>query len=122
MNYRNLISVLAMSVGLVFGQAVTGFVGNGEEPLVGANIVVEGTELGGVTDAECKFVIETGTGTFDITSSYIGYVSQSKSVRVGDIVGSVSFDLETDVVALTALEVLASRADETTPVAYTNVS
>ena len=30
MNYRNLISVLAMSVGLVFGQAVTGFVGNGE--------------------------------------------------------------------------------------------
>ena len=62
MNYRNLISVLAMSVGLVFGQAVTGFVGNGEEPLVGANVTVEGTELGGVTDAEGKFVIETGTG------------------------------------------------------------
>ena len=122
MNYRNLISVLMMSVGLVFGQAVTGFVGNGEEPLVGANIVIEGTELGGVTDAEGKFVIETGTGTFDLTASYIGYVSQTKSVRVGDIVGSVSFDLETDVVALTALEVLASRADETTPVAYTNVS
>jgi hypothetical protein len=122
MNYRNLISVLAMSVGLVFGQAVTGFVGNGEEPLVGANVVIEGTELGGVTDAEGKFVIETGTGTFDLTASYIGYVSQTKSVRVGDIVGSVSFDLETDVVALTALEVLASRADETTPVAYTNVS
>jgi len=122
MNYRNLISVLMMSVGLVFGQAVTGFVGNGEEPLVGANVVIEGTELGGVTDAEGKFVIETGTGTFDLTASYIGYVSQTKSVRVGDIVGSVSFDLETDVVALTALEVLASRADETTPVAYTNVS
>ena len=41
-------------------------------------------------------------------------------VEIGDIVGSVSFDLETDVVALT-LEVLASRADETTPVAYTTV-
>ena len=122
MNYRNLISVLVMSVGLVFGQAVTGFVGVGEEPLVGANVVVEGTELGGVTDAEGKFVIETGTGTFDLTASYIGYVSQTKNVRVGDIVGSVSFDLETAVVALTALEVLASRADETTPVAYTNVS
>ncbi len=111
-----------MTVGIVFGQAVTGFVGTGEEPLVGANVIVEGTELGGVTDAEGKFVIETGTGTFDITASYIGYVSQTKSVKVGDIVGSVSFDLETDVVALTALEVLASRADETTPVAYTTVS
>jgi len=121
MKYRNLIVTLMMSVGIVFGQAVTGFVGTGEEPLVGANVVVEGTELGGVTDAEGKFVIETGTGTFDITASYIGYISQTKSVEVGDIVGSISFDLETDVVALTALEVLASRADETTPVAYTTV-
>jgi len=121
MNYRNLISVLMMSVGLVFGQAVTGFVGNGEEPLVGANVTIEGTELGGVTDAEGKFVIETGTGTFDVTASFIGYVAQTKSVKVGDIVGSVSFDLEIDVVALTALEVLASRADENTPVAYTTV-
>jgi iron complex outermembrane recepter protein len=122
MNYRNLISMLIMSVGFVFGQAVTGFVGVGEKPLVGANVIVVGTELGGVTDSEGKFVIETGTGTFDVTASYIGYVSQTKSVKVGDIVGSVSFDLETDVVALTALEVLASRADETTPVAYTTVS
>ena len=121
MNYRNLISVLVMSVGLVFGQAVTGFVGNGEEPLVGANVTIEGTELGGVTDAEGKFVIETGTGTFDVTASFIGYVTQTKAVKVGDIVGSVSFDLEIDVVALTALEVLASRADENTPVAYTTV-
>ena len=111
-----------MSVGVVFGQSVTGFVGVGEQPLVGANVIVEGTELGGVSDESGKFVIETGEGTFDITASYIGYVSQTKSVKVGDIVGSVSFNLETDVVALTALEVLASRADETTPVAYTNVS
>jgi iron complex outermembrane receptor protein len=122
MKYRNLIATLMMTVSFAFGQAITGFVGTGEEPLVGANVIVEGTELGGVTDAEGKFVIETGTGTFDITASYIGYVPQTKSVKVGDIVGSVSFDLETDVVALTALEVLASRADETTPVAYTTVS
>ena len=121
MKYRNLIATLMMTVSFVFGQAVTGFVGTGEEPLVGANVIVEGTELGGVTDAEGKFVIETGTGEFSITASYIGYVPQTKEVKVGDIVGSVSFDLETDVVALTALEVLASRADETTPVAYTTV-
>ena len=122
MNYRNLIFGLILSVGVVFGQSVTGFVGVGEQPLVGANVIVEGTELGGVTDETGKFVIETGTGTFGVTASYIGYVSQTKTVKVGDIVGSVSFNLETDVVALTALEVLASRADETTPVAYTNVS
>ena len=108
--------------GIVFGQAVTGFVGDGENPLVGANVVVEGTQNGGVTDDGGKFIIETGSGTFDITASYIGYITQTKTVSVGDIVASVSFDLETDVVAMSALEVLASRADEKTPVAYTTVS
>ena len=121
MNYRNLMSLLVMMSGIVFGQVVTGFVGKGEEPLVGANVVIEGTDIGGVSDSEGKFTIETGTGTFDITASYIGYITQTKSVSVGDIVSSVSFILETDVVAMSALEVLASRADETTPVAYTTV-
>ena len=121
MTYRNLITFLMLSVSIVFGQAVTGFVGSEEEPLVGANVIIEGTDIGGVTDAEGKFVIETGAGTFDITASYIGYISSTQKVEVGDIVGSVSFILETDVVALTALEVLASRADETTPVAYTTI-
>ncbi len=122
MNYRNLISVLMMSFSLVFGQAVTGYVGTEDGPLVGANVVVEGTELGGVSDDEGKFVIETGSGNFDITASYIGFIAQTQKVEVGDIVASVSFDLEADVVAMSALEVLASRADETTPVAYTNIS
>jgi iron complex outermembrane receptor protein len=104
MKNRNLISTLIMMTGIVFGQAVTGFVGDGENPLGG------------------KFVIETGSGTFDITASYIGYITQTKTVSVGDIVASVSFNLETDVVAMSALEVLASRADEKTPVAYTTVT
>ena len=98
MKNRNLISTLIMMTGIVFGQAVTGFVGDGENPLVGANVVVEGTQNGGVTDDGGKFIIETGSGTFDITASYIGYITQTKTVSVGDIVASVSFDLETDVV------------------------
>ena len=122
MRYRNLILSAMMMVGVVFGQVVTGFVGEGEKPLVGANVVIEGTQKGGVSDSEGKFTIETGSGTFDVTASYIGYITQTKTVSVGDIVASVSFNLETDVVALSALEVLASRADEKTPVAYTTVS
>ena len=74
MTIRNLISVLIMSCSLVFGQAVTGYVGTEDGPLVGANVVVEGTELGGVSDDAGKFVIETGSGNFDITASYIGYI------------------------------------------------
>ena len=111
-----------MTTGLI-AQSVVGVVTDvNSEPLVGANVIVEGTELGGVTDGEGKFTIETGAGTYDITASFIGYVSHTKTISVGDIVSSVSFALATDVVALSALEVLASRADETTPVAYTNVT
>ena len=97
-----------MTTGL-FAQAVVGVVTDvNSEPLVGANVIVEGTELGGVTDGEGKFTIETGTGTYDITASFIGYVSHTKTISVGDIVSSLSFALATDVVALSALEVLAS--------------
>ncbi len=111
-----------MTTGL-FAQSVVGVVTDVDsKPLVGANVIVEGTELGGVTDGEGKFTIETGPGTFDITASFIGYVSHTKSLSVSDIVSTLSFALATDVVALSALEVLASRADETTPVAYTNVT
>ena len=111
-----------MTTGL-FAQSVVGVVTDVDsKPLVGANVIVEGTESGGVTDGEGKFTIKTGPGTFDITASFIGYVSHTKSLSVSDIVSTLSFALATDVVALSALEVLASRADETTPVAYTNVT
>ena len=122
MKIRNLITSIMITTGL-FAQAVVGVVTDVDsKPLVGANVIVEGTELGGVTDGEGKFTIKTGPGTFDITASFIGYVSHTKSLSVSDIVSTLSFALATDVVALSALEVLASRADETTPVAYTNVT
>jgi len=122
MKLRNLITSIMITTGL-FAQAVVGVITDVDsKPLVGANVIVEGTELGGVTDGEGKFTIKTGPGTFDITASFIGYVSHTKSLSVSDIVSTLSFALATDVVALSALEVLASRADETTPVAYTNIS
>jgi len=122
MKIRNLITSIIMTTGL-FAQSVVGVVTDVDsKPLVGANVIVEGTESGGVTDGEGKFTIKTGPGTFDITASFIGYVSHTKSLSVSDIVSTLSFALATDVVALSALEVLASRADETTPVAYTNVT
>ena len=45
MSYRNLITSVVMITGL-FAQSIVGVVTDGNEPLVGANIVVEGTELG----------------------------------------------------------------------------
>ena len=72
-----------MSFSLVFGQAVTGYVDTEDGPLVGANVVVEGTELGGVSDDEGKFVIETGSGNFDITGTVtVSSVAQFENVNI----------------------------------------
>ena len=110
-----------MTTGL-FAQTIVGVVNGGSEPLAGANVVVEGTDVGGVTDESGKYTIDVGAeGTYTLTASFIGYSPLTLDVKVGDIVGTLNFDLEADVLAMSALEVLASRADEKTPVAFTNV-
>ena len=47
-NKRNLITLFMMMTGL-FAQSISGIV-DGETPLQGANVVVEGTELGSVSN------------------------------------------------------------------------
>ena len=126
MNYRNLIASIMMITGL-FAQSIVGVVTDGNEPLAGANIVIDGTSVGTVSSEDGTYILDVEPlGMMSITASFIGYSPVTKQVTVGD--GSlepanvnVDFVLEVDVVALSALEVLASRADETTPVAYTTV-
>jgi iron complex outermembrane receptor protein len=125
-NKRNLLSLLftfLMPIALL-GQSVVGVVNDKEgNPLVGANVVVDGTDKGGVTDESGKYTIDVGaSGDYGVTASYIGYSSLTNSVKVDDIVGTINFLLEIDAVSMSALEVLASRADKTTPVAYTTIS
>ena len=121
MKYRNLIVSIMMMSGL-FAQSIVGTVIDSDsKPLEGANIVVVGTELGGVSDKDGSFKIDVPTGTYDVTASFIGYTSVTNSVVVGDIVSSVNFILEFSYLGLSDVEVLASRASENTPVAYTTV-
>ena len=123
MNKRNLISSLVMFLApiILWGQSVSGVVSDGDKPLAGANVVVEGTDLGTVSADDGSYSVEVPSGQYDITASYIGYSSVTQEVRVRDNVG-VDFTLVIDALTMSALEVLASRADEKTPVAYTTVT
>ena len=121
MKYRNLIASVLM-IGGLFAQSINGTITDVDnKPLEGANIVVLGTDLGGVSDNTGAFSIDVSNGTYDITASFIGYSSITKSIVVEGIT-TLNFVLDFDVVSLSDVEVLASRASETTPVAYTNVS
>ena len=110
MNYRNLIASVVMITGL-FAQSIVGVVTGGNKPLAGANIVIDGTNVGTVSSEDGTYILDVEPlGMMSITASFIGYSPVTKQVTVGD--GSidpanvnVDFVLEVNVVALSALEV-----------------
>ena len=82
-------------------------------PLVGANVIVEGTSLGAATGVDGDYMINVPAGTVDgntvvLTASYIGYKSTSASVEV-PADGSVNqnFSLAIDPIGLKGVSVTA---------------
>ncbi len=106
--------------GSVQGTVVDKATGEG---IVGANVVVVGTTLGAATDENGSFVIDdVPEGSVQVMVSVIGYANVTRNLSVSSSgVAKINFQLERETLELGALEVLASRATRTTPVAYTNV-
>ncbi len=123
MNIRNLIVLFMVTTGL-FSQTAMGTVyDTNSTPLEGANVVLVGTELGDTANQEGAYaILNVPAGTYDLTASFIGYEPITKSIVVGDEDVMTHFVLEVGVVTLSDVEVLASRASDNTPVAFTNVS
>jgi hypothetical protein len=88
------------------------------QALAGANVIVDGTDMGAASDNEGNFSIEGVEPGSSITASMIGY----DDLTIYADNATVNFALTMIVVELNALEVLASRAGDNTPVAFTNVS
>ncbi len=72
--------------GLPKGQgAITGYVTDAEtgEPLIGANVILEGSSLGSATDVTGKFyVTNIPAASYNLKASYIGYESYSIRMNV----------------------------------------
>ncbi len=106
--------------GYVEGQVVDDKTG---EPLSAANVILEGTTIGSVSDIEGYYtIIDVPEGDYMVSIQFIGYETVSKEVKVvaGEKV-KVNFSLKSVTLEMDALEVLASRANKSTPVAYSNV-
>ena len=126
MKSRNLIAMMMtlLTPMMLFAQSVTGTVtSEAGDPLANANIIVVGTDLGAVADESGTFILELGAGDYTITATVIGFEPQSQLVKVteADTDLMMAFILPLSVIELSDVEVLASRADEKTPVAYTTV-
>ncbi len=82
------------------------------EPLIGANVVIEGTSLGAATDVEGSYLIlNVPVGTYKVKASYVGYRPVSiANIRVNlDLTSEVNFQLSTEEVQLGTVEIVAQR-------------
>lgn len=78
-----LIALLISSTSAIFAQInITGkVVDSDNNPIPGANVVIQGTSLGALTDADGKFTLQVPSTSSVLLISFIGYVK--KTVEVG---------------------------------------
>ena len=102
-----LILNLSFAVGQTISGTVTDENGNG---LAGANVTVEGTNMGAAANSSGSYSISVALGTYTVSASFIGYNSSSKSVIVGDGGATANFSLAASALAGAGVFVTGTRA------------
>jgi outer membrane receptor protein involved in Fe transport len=113
---KKLIGIMLVSV-LLFGAEygrITGKVLDAETgaPLIGADVVVEGSELGGATDEKGDFVVlYVPAGTYRVTASYISFdpLSFADVVVNADQTTMLNFRLPPTVIEVKGVTAVAER-------------
>ena len=92
------------------------------EKLFGASVSISDLNTGGITNAEGNYSIENlREGTFQVTVSYIGYLTQNKNVKISGST-KLNFALEASSVILGETVVKGTKAVlRETPVAFTEI-
>ncbi|MEO0136711.1 MAG: TonB-dependent receptor [candidate division WOR-3 bacterium] len=93
---------------------ITGRVRDAEtgDPLVGADVIVEGTELGAATDEKGEFVIlYVPAGTYSVTASYLGYdpFTYTQVIVNADQTTTLNFRLKPTVIEVEKVTVVAEK-------------
>jgi len=94
------------------------------DPIANANIYIEGTEYGMLTRSNGTFLLRNiPEGTYTVAVSYLGYELMKKEVEIkAGLTSTVNFLLSVKDIGIPGITVLADRAEETTPIAYTDVT
>ncbi|MEO8254621.1 MAG: carboxypeptidase-like regulatory domain-containing protein, partial [Flavobacterium sp.] len=92
-----------------------------QNPLIGASIVIEGTNEGGITDGEGDFQFNTDKKEGTLLVSIIGYLPKKVSFNTSNS-NNIEVVLEDSTLGLDEVLVFSSRAvDRKTPVAVSTI-
>ncbi|MBT3608562.1 MAG: TonB-dependent receptor [Candidatus Marinimicrobia bacterium] len=85
--------------------------------LSGANVVVDGTDLGAAADADGGYTLSNVPNGATITASMIGYTDASATAG-----GTVNFALTSSAIEMSGLNVIANRVDAKSSYTFTDVN
>ena len=119
--------VLLMLSGYLYGQAaIFGKITNVDgQPIAGAHVMLLQSNKGALTDEKGSYRIEgVASGKHLVNVSHVSFRSLKREVEVPQNVGAylLNMQLIEEVVEIDQLIVKATRADEKTPVTYTNLN
>ena len=91
------------------------------EGLLGANVLLKGTNIGAATDDKGNYRIVSNKGKYTIICSYIGYKTDSAVIILNKDIKK-DFSLEDRQLTLSVLVVSDRAIDRETPVAFSDIS
>lgn len=101
--------VSAQTTGKITGTVIDA---ETEQPLIGVNVIVEGTSLGSATNQDGRyFILQVPPGEHTVIARYIGYATTRKEGVVVNVdrTATVNFSLESEAIAGEAVTVTAER-------------
>ncbi len=101
--------LIAGTTGKITGQVRDASTG---EPLIGANIIIEGTSMGAATDVDGQYIIlNISPGVYDVKSMMIGYTSvRMAGIKISiDVTTTLNFELQPSVLEFDEVNIIVER-------------
>ena len=90
------------------------------EPIVGANILIEESNLITYTDEKGKFYLNSNSTNIEIQVSHVGYLT--KEIKFSNPNQEINIVLDDGIILKDEIKVISTRAKYNSPFAFTNIS
>ena len=90
------------------------------DPIVGANILIEESNLITYTDEKGKFYLNSNSTNIDIQVSHVGYLT--KEIEFSNPNQEINIVLDDGIILKDEIKVISTRAKYNSPFAFTNIS